>query len=88
MFHNPLVALIQATLLVGWSGSSLFASKLERNIQLDRDDVKHLARTVPLDPELLKQRYQRELRWQLGNPGREDLTLRLWLDAMQEEKSK
>jgi hypothetical protein len=24
-------------------------SKLERNIQRDRDDVKHLARTIPLD---------------------------------------
>jgi hypothetical protein len=65
-----------------------FASKLERNIQRYRDDVKHLARTVPLNPELLKQRYQRQLRWQLGNPEREDLTLRLWLDAIQEEKSK
>ena len=27
----------------------LALSKLERNIQRDRDDVKHLARTVPLD---------------------------------------
>lgn len=64
----------------------LALSKLERNIQRDRDDVKHLARTVPLDLEVLKERYQKELRWQLGNPGREDLTLRLWIEAIQEEQ--
>lgn len=65
----------------------LALSKLERNIQRDRDDVKHLARTVPLDLEVLKERYQKELRWQLGNPEREDLTLRLWIEAIQEEQS-
>ena len=32
----------------------LALSKLERNIQRDRDDVKHLAKTVPLDLEVLK----------------------------------
>jgi hypothetical protein len=63
----------------------LALSKLERNIQRDRDDVKHLARTVPLDPEVLKYRYQKELRWQLGNPEREDLTLQLWIDAIQKQ---
>jgi hypothetical protein len=64
----------------------LALSKLERNIQRDRDDVKYLARTVPLDLDVLKQRYQKELRWQLGNPEREDLTLKLWIDAIEEEK--
>jgi hypothetical protein len=63
----------------------LALSKLERNIQRHRDDVKHLARTVPLDPEVLKYRYQKELRWQLGNPEREDLTLQLWIEAIQEQ---
>jgi hypothetical protein len=65
----------------------LALSKLERNIQRDRDDVKHLAKTVPLDLEVLKERYQKELRWQLGNPEREDLTLRLWIEAVEEERS-
>ena len=64
----------------------LALSKLERNIQRDRDDVKYLARTVPLDLEVLTGRYQKELRWQLGNPEREDLTLKLWIDAIEEEK--
>lgn len=65
----------------------LALSKLERNIQRDRDDMKHLARTIPLDLEVLKERYQKELRWQLGNPEREDLTLRLWLEAIEEERA-
>jgi hypothetical protein len=65
----------------------LALSKLERNIQRDRDDVKHLARTVPLDLEVLKERYQKELRWQLGNPEREDLTIRLWIEAIEEERA-
>src|SRR5215472_2217864 len=64
----------------------LALSKLERNIQRDRDDVKYLARTVPLDLEVLKDRYQEELRGQLGNPEREDLTLKLWIEAIEEEK--
>jgi len=64
----------------------LALSKLERNLQRDRDDVKHLAKVVPLDLEVLKERYQEELRWQLGNPEREDLTLRLWVEAIEEER--
>jgi Nucleotidyltransferase of unknown function (DUF6036) len=66
----------------------LALSKLERNIQRDRDDVKHLAKVIPFDLEVLKERYQKELRWQLGNPEREDLTLRLWIEAIEEERSR
>lgn len=62
-------------------------SKLERNIQRDRDDVRYLARTIPFDLRMLKERYERELRPILGNPDREDLTLRLWLEAIEEERS-
>jgi hypothetical protein len=65
----------------------LALSKLERNIQRDRDDVRHLARTVPFDLDVLRKRYTNELRWQLGNPEREDLTLQLWIDAIEEERS-
>jgi uncharacterized nucleotidyltransferase DUF6036 len=65
----------------------LALSKLERNIQRDRDDVKHLAQSVPLDLKILEERYQRELRWQLGNPEREDLTLKLWMEMIEEELS-
>jgi hypothetical protein len=63
-------------------------AKIERNIQRDRDDVKHLARVVPFDLELLKERYNKELRVYLGIPDREDLTLKLWIEAIEEERLK
>src|SRR5688572_2057535 len=66
----------------------LALSKLERNTQRDRDDVKHLARTVPLDPKVLQDRYQEELRPDLSNPKREDLTLKLWSEMIEEEREK
>jgi hypothetical protein len=65
----------------------LALSKIERNIQRDRDDVFYLARSIPLDVALLRTRYQEELRWQLGNPEREDLALRLWIEAIEEERA-
>ena len=64
----------------------LALSKLERNIQRDRDDVRFLARTIPFDLEILQERYSKELRWQLGNPAREDLTLKLWIEIIQEDR--
>ena len=64
----------------------LALSKLERNIQRDRDDVRFLARTIPFNLEILQERYRKELRWQLGNPAREDLTLKLWIEIIQEDR--
>lgn len=61
-------------------------AKLERNLQRDRDDVKHLARTIPFDLRLFQERYESELRPYLGNPEREDLTVRLWIEAIEEER--
>jgi hypothetical protein len=49
--------------LLGLDPYDLALSKRERNIQRDRDAVKHLAKTVPFDLEVLKRRYQKELRW-------------------------
>lgn len=65
----------------------LALSKLERNIQRDRDDVKYLAHSIPLDLKILKERYEKELRFQLGNPQREDLTLKLWAEMIEEARS-
>jgi hypothetical protein len=62
----------------------LALSKLERNIQRDRDDVRFLARTIPFDLEILQEPYRKELCRQLGNPAREDLTLKLWIEIIQE----
>jgi len=66
----------------------LALSKLERNNQRDRDDVFHLARTRPFDLEVLEGRYQKEMRYKMGRPDREDNTLRLWMDIIQEQRSK
>jgi hypothetical protein len=57
----------------------LALSKLERNIERDRADVRFLARTVPFDLEILRERYRKELRWQLGNPESEDPRKFGWL---------
>jgi len=61
-------------------------SKLERNSQKDRDDVRFLGRTIPLDLAILQQRYDTELRWQLGRPDREDLTMKLWMEMLSESE--
>jgi|ERR1700730_7335759 len=66
----------------------LALSKIERNTQRDRDDVRHLARTVPFDLTKLEERYQKELRAYLGKPEREDLTLQLWIQAIEEERAR
>ena len=50
--------------------------------------MKYLARAVPLDLDVLKERYHKELRWQMGNPEREDLTLRLWIEVIEEERGR
>jgi hypothetical protein len=60
----------------------LVLSKLSRNLPRDREDVEYLARTQLLDPAILQQRYERELRVNLiGPPERHDQTLKFWLEA-------
>jgi hypothetical protein len=58
----------------------LALAKLARNADHDRKDVKRLATGPGLDVSILTERYQRELRFQLGNPRREDLTVELWIE--------
>ena len=62
----------------------LALSKLDRNHQQDRDDVKYLARTLPFDLNVLKERYYRELRPYLCVPDRADTTLKLWIEFIEE----
>jgi hypothetical protein len=64
----------------------LALTKLRRNSQRDREDVLHLADAVPFDIETLRARYQ-EMRPCLGNPEREDLTLKLWIEAIEEKRN-
>jgi hypothetical protein len=60
---------------------------VSRNIERDREDVKYLARRVPLDLKILQERYTAELRPYIGNPTRHDLTLELWIEMITEEQS-
>ena len=73
----------------GWRRLSLFAleahdlalSKLERNAERDRDDVLRLARAGLLQAEILRTRYEEELRPYLtGNVDWHDKTAQLWLE--------
>lgn len=60
----------------------LVLSKLERNSPKDREDVAYLARTRSLDPDLLRERYQRELRpYLLAKHEWHDQTLEMWIEA-------
>lgn len=91
-YENRLTEIFPGTLnylhLFALDPYDLALTKLERNEQHDRDDVRHLARTVPFDLKILKERYAQELRWQLGNPQREDRTLEFWIEAIEEERAK
>ncbi len=60
----------------------LVLSKLERNSPKDQGDVEYLARTVPLDPKVLRERYDRELRPNLmARQTWHDGTLKMWIAA-------
>jgi hypothetical protein len=62
----------------------LVLTKLTRNADRDRGDVEYLATAVPLDVAVLRDRYKREMRTYAGVPEREDLTLDLWVEIIEE----
>ncbi|MGQ0542397.1 MAG: DUF6036 family nucleotidyltransferase [Blastocatellia bacterium] len=64
----------------------IILSKIERNSSRDREDVEYLARTLQLDLALLKDRYEREVRYQVKNERREDQTLNLWISMIEETR--
>ena len=65
----------------------LVLTKMGRNIERDREDVKYLAKVARLDLALLKQRYEVELRpYVIGNPKTYDLTLQLWIEMIEENR--
>lgn len=60
----------------------LILSKLSRNADRDREDVEYVARTLRVDPHILRERYETELRPNLiGSPEQHDQTLKFWLEA-------
>jgi hypothetical protein len=58
-------------------------SKLERNSGKDRDDADYLFKVERLDSRLLRERYEKELRPNLANETRHDLTLQLWIEIFE-----
>lgn len=73
-----------------WSHLRLYAleahdlalSKLERNFDKDRDDIRQLARAGHLRPEILYERYYKEVRPNLlSREDQHDATLRMWLES-------
>jgi hypothetical protein len=72
-----------------WKRLNLFAldatdialSKLERNVERDREDFLRLARAGYIDRQVLKDRYYEELRpYLLSRLSWHDKTLELWLE--------
>lgn len=60
----------------------LVLSKLTRNLPRDRQDVEFLAKTKQLDPVLLRERYEKELRpIVIGPSSWHDKTLEFWVEA-------
>ena len=65
----------------------LILSKVERNGPKDRYDVEFIAKTLSLDPNLLRERYRAEFRPYVANEERHDLTIRLWIESYFQEPS-
>jgi len=66
----------------------LALSKLERNAEIDVEDVKHLARAAKFDLDVLADRYRKELRPFLTGPeAKHDLTLELWIETIKEQRA-
>jgi hypothetical protein len=60
----------------------LVLSKLSRNEERDRQDVAYLAKTQKLNPDVLRDRYKKELIVNLiGPPNQHHQTLEFWLEA-------
>jgi uncharacterized nucleotidyltransferase DUF6036 len=60
--------------------------KLQRNNEKDREDVKYLARTGHLTPDILKERYEKEMRSYIALPERRtDHVVKLWIDMINED---
>ena len=66
--------------LMAFDVHDLILAKLTRNSARDRSDVEFLARKGVLDPEILRRRFDVELRPYVLNEKREILTMKLWLD--------
>jgi Nucleotidyltransferase of unknown function (DUF6036) len=67
--------------LLAFEVHDIVLSKLSRNHPKDLEDAQFLAKAGWLDPAILRERYRKELRPNLANERRHDLTLELWLET-------
>jgi len=58
-------------------------SKLERNSAKDRDDADYIFKTKKLSSQILRERYERELRPYLSKEKWHDDTLELWIEIFE-----
>ena len=61
----------------------LILSKLERNEGYDRDDADYLFKTEKLEVQVLRDRYEKELRPYLGREDWHNSTLKMWIDIFE-----
>ncbi len=71
---------LQHLRLYALEAHDLALTKLERNVDVDRQDVENLAKAGFLNQATLRERYSSEFRPNLANAERHDLTLELWVD--------
>ena len=65
----------------------IILSKLNRAAPKDIQDVEHLAKVAEIDTQILRERYQKELRHNVtGPPERVDQTLQLWIEIIDEHR--
>ena len=74
--------------LLAFERHDLVLAKLARNNDRDRADVTAIAAGPGLDGDVLRRRYAEQLRYKLGRPEREDLTLDLWIEIIEEASKK
>lgn len=62
-------------------------AKLGRNIPRDREDVRYLACAIPFDLQILRGRYETELRpYVIGPLERYDASFELWIEMLEEDR--
>jgi len=58
-------------------------SKIERNADVDVNDAEYLFQSQKLDAQVLRERYEKELRpYLIGDVPRTDTTLKLWIEIL------
>ena len=87
-YENRLTGMLQGwfknLVLLALDPYDLILTKLARNSPIDREDVRFLAGSLRLRPEILRERYQKEMRNTnlIGDIRSHDLTLKFWIEEL------